>query len=288
MLINEVCRRAGVTKKAVEYYALKGLIAPVSLQNGYRDFSEDDLKRIEKISVYRGLGLSLSEISSVLDRESKNIKDICRKNSLRLEIMSEKQELLKALSEGESFENVKAELDRIYKKESIMNRLAGSFPGFYGRYLCLHFGRYLNDTVKTEEQNRAFEEIIEFLDGCRFELSSELEEYVEETPGGLEEKFAKIQNENISKAIEDPEKYVENHREELESYISFKNSDEYRASKAFLLEKALREFAQNKGYSEIFIPAMCRLSPSYRDYFEKLQKANEKFESALSKISKDK
>ena len=191
MLINEVCRRAGVTKKAVEYYALKGLIAPVSLQNGYRDFSEDDLKCIEKISVYRGLGLSLSEISSVLDRESKNIKGICRKNSLRLEIMSEKQELLKALSEGESFENVKAELDRIYKKESIMNRLAGRFPGFYGRYLCLHFGRYLNDTVKTEEQNRAFEEIIEFLDGCRFELPSELEEYVEETPGGLEEKFAK-------------------------------------------------------------------------------------------------
>lgn len=71
MLINEVCRRAGVTKKAVEYYALKGLIAPVSLQNGYRDFSEDDLKRIEKISVYRGLGLSLSEISSILDKESK-------------------------------------------------------------------------------------------------------------------------------------------------------------------------------------------------------------------------
>lgn len=288
MLINEVCRRAGVTKKAVEYYALKGLIAPVSLQNGYRDFSEDDLKRIEKISVYRGLGLSLSEISSVLDRESKNIKDICRKNSLRLEIMSEKQELLKALSEGESFENVKAELDRIYKKESIMSRLAGSFPGFYGRYLCLHFGHYLNDTVKTEEQNRAFEEIIEFLDGCRFELPSELEEYVEETLGGLEEKLAKTQNENISKAIEDPEKYVENHREELESYISFKNSDEYRGSKAFLLEKALREFTQNKGYSEIFIPAMCRLSPSYRDYFEKLQKANEKFESALSKISKNK
>ena len=44
--------------------------------------------------------------------------------------MSEKQELLKTLSEGESFENVKAELDRIYKKESIMNHLAGSFPAF--------------------------------------------------------------------------------------------------------------------------------------------------------------
>lgn len=38
MLINEVCRRCGLTKKAVEYYVEQELLTPLVLENGYRDF----------------------------------------------------------------------------------------------------------------------------------------------------------------------------------------------------------------------------------------------------------
>jgi DNA-binding transcriptional MerR regulator len=43
MLINEVCKRCGLTKKAIEYYEEQGLTRPQIMENGYRVFSEDDV-----------------------------------------------------------------------------------------------------------------------------------------------------------------------------------------------------------------------------------------------------
>ena len=50
MLINEVCKITDLTKKAIEYYTLKGLISPSVLENGYRDYNENDIERLNKIS----------------------------------------------------------------------------------------------------------------------------------------------------------------------------------------------------------------------------------------------
>ncbi len=44
MLINEVCKKCRLTKKAVEYYIEQGLISPDIMENGYRDFSQDDVE----------------------------------------------------------------------------------------------------------------------------------------------------------------------------------------------------------------------------------------------------
>ena len=57
MLINEVCKKSNVTKKAIEYYAEHGLISPVIAENGYRQFSDDDVEKLKKISIMRGLGI---------------------------------------------------------------------------------------------------------------------------------------------------------------------------------------------------------------------------------------
>lgn len=68
MLINEVCKITGLTKKAIEYYMEKGLIAPRIEENGYRRFDSEDVARLKEISVLRKLGLSIPEIRSVLDK----------------------------------------------------------------------------------------------------------------------------------------------------------------------------------------------------------------------------
>ena len=49
MLINEVAKLSNLTKKAVEYYTEQGLICPNILENGYRDFSEQDMEILKKI-----------------------------------------------------------------------------------------------------------------------------------------------------------------------------------------------------------------------------------------------
>lgn len=66
MLINEVCKRCGLTKKAIEYYEEQGLTRPQIMGNGYRAFSEDDVIRLNKIAVLRGLGISVSAMSTPL------------------------------------------------------------------------------------------------------------------------------------------------------------------------------------------------------------------------------
>lgn len=44
MTIDEVKKKTGLTKKAINYYEMKGLINPTYNQtNRYRDFSELDL-----------------------------------------------------------------------------------------------------------------------------------------------------------------------------------------------------------------------------------------------------
>ncbi len=66
MLINQVSKATGLTKKAIEYYTLEGLISPLVLDNGYRDFSENDIEVLNKISVLRKLDISVDEIKSIL------------------------------------------------------------------------------------------------------------------------------------------------------------------------------------------------------------------------------
>ena len=52
MLRNEIQNKTGLTRKAIEYYEEKGLIKPLKLENGYRDYSEEDMKILSKISLF--------------------------------------------------------------------------------------------------------------------------------------------------------------------------------------------------------------------------------------------
>ena len=59
-------RDVALQKKAIEYYEEQGLTHPQIMGNGYRVFSEDDVIRLNKIAVLRGLGISVSAISTPL------------------------------------------------------------------------------------------------------------------------------------------------------------------------------------------------------------------------------
>ncbi|HES7641917.1 TPA: MerR family transcriptional regulator, partial [Streptococcus pyogenes] len=51
MLRNEIQNKTGLTRKAIEYYEEKGLINPQKTENGYRDYSENDLEVLIQISL---------------------------------------------------------------------------------------------------------------------------------------------------------------------------------------------------------------------------------------------
>lgn len=166
MLINEVCKRCGLTKKAIEYYEEQGLTRPQIMGNGYRVFSEDDVIRLNKIAASRGLGISVSDIKTVLaEKNHLSFQTICDKKELEISDIQAKQQLLHMLARNQNWEDARAQLRQLDAKQSILSRLLDRFPGYFGEFISLHFAPYLNERIVTDEQQDAFETIIDFLDG---------------------------------------------------------------------------------------------------------------------------
>lgn len=68
--IQEVARRAGVTSRTLRHYDDLGLVPPATVgSNGYRYYDDAALVRLQRVLLLRDLGLGLTEIARVLDRE---------------------------------------------------------------------------------------------------------------------------------------------------------------------------------------------------------------------------
>ncbi len=67
MNIKDAAVRTGLTSKTIRYYEDIGLLHPARNDNGYRDFSEEDLHRLAFIGRGRQLGFSVEECRSLLD-----------------------------------------------------------------------------------------------------------------------------------------------------------------------------------------------------------------------------
>lgn len=270
------------------YYIETGLISPFVQENGYRDFSAKDVAMLRKISILRNLGLSVSEIKLVFSMQNLTLlKEISNKKVLEIKVLQEKREILCALSVNNDWNWASEQLRQIEKKYSILERLENAFPGYYGKYLCLHFGKYLNEPVITAGQQEAFDTIIDFLDSVDFNISDNLRKYLDEVTVNFDETFVESVSDSMEVLLQDTEKYLAENGEFLENYMALKQSEEYKQSPAYELEKSLRYFTETSGYTDVFIPAMCRISRSYQEYYDALQRANEVFLQKYPKYSQD-
>lgn len=84
-------------------------------------------------------------------------------------------------------------------------------------------------------------------------------------------------NKTIMDLVENTDEYLEKNKEDIVKYLEIRNTDEYKNTLGYKMQKLLLEFQQQSGYYDIFIENLKILSDSYREYFEKLQVANEKF-----------
>ena len=275
MLINEVCKKCSLTKKAVEHYMGQGLISPAIQENGYRNFSDEDVDRLNKTSVLRSLGLSVAEIQGVLSSQGAVVlKEISNRKILQITVLQEKQKLIQELAANHDWEQIQAKLQLLEQKQSILERFMNVFPGQYGRFICLHFAAYLNEPILTDEQQEAFNTIIAYLDNADFDLPADMQIYLDEV---LDETLIEGMADSVSNYIHNTEKYIAENREIIEIIMDYKQSEEYKSTPAYRLEELLKKFNNMSGYNEIFLPAMRRLSKSYREYYEALLKAEEKF-----------
>ena len=68
MRIKEVEDLVGITRKNIRFYEKEGLLSPGrELENSYRDYTEDDVRRLRVIRLLRKLDMPISAISDVLE-----------------------------------------------------------------------------------------------------------------------------------------------------------------------------------------------------------------------------
>ena len=281
MLINEAARKCGITKKAVQYYVEQGLVDPKVLENGYRDFSEEDTKVLKRVVLYRKLGLSIREIRRVLEDRGE-ISGIFYQRELELEQEKTKQEWLKRLAAGEAIEDLEPEIDPLSSNTIIIQKLGELFPGYYGKIIRLHFSRYLTGKVETEEQKKAFHQIIEFFDRVpEIRLPDDLREYLDAC---MEEGSGEEETERLRRVLQEQEyalqnldEFVRNHKKVLDDYQKYRQTEEYQNSPACRLMETMKQICAANGYDDTFIPAMRKLSPLYNEHYEQLLKENEQF-----------
>ncbi len=66
--VGRVAELAGVTVRTLHHYDEIGLVVPSGRgRNDYREYSDEDLSRLQQVLLYRSLGFPLGEIARLRD-----------------------------------------------------------------------------------------------------------------------------------------------------------------------------------------------------------------------------
>lgn len=99
MRIQEVEQQVGITKKNIRFYEKEGLLQPGrNLENGYRDYREEDVEILKRIKLLRRLSVPLEEIRKV-QSGSMTLESVLRRHMIALEEQSSKLLKVQAVCE---------------------------------------------------------------------------------------------------------------------------------------------------------------------------------------------
>ena len=70
MKINEVEELLNTPRANIRYYEKEGLINVSRKENGYRNYTEEDIARLKKIIIFRKLGISVDKIKDLLNGDA--------------------------------------------------------------------------------------------------------------------------------------------------------------------------------------------------------------------------
>lgn len=270
-------KQVDLSKRAIKYYEEQGLISVSKDINGYRNYTDENIITLKTISVYRKLGISIDNIRKLLRDEDDVILDEIlkeKKNDLRI-----KTEELAAL---ERFINTK-NIEQAYREidyQTIADAIQEAIPGFTGYYFVNHFLPYLQIKVDTEEQQQAYNAIIDFWDNTkiRMPIAMKFTSWIMYLliPRPTLEVMQKKMNQTMQLyTAPTPEQY-EVLKSQVEKGIKMKSNPLYKYSPAGIAQRKYMKELQDKGYNDIFIPNMIKLSPQYKEYHDALMRMNDR------------
>lgn len=281
MKSNEVQKMTGLSRKAIEYYELQGLLEPDRDENGYRNYSDSDVQRLKNISLFRQLGLNLSEIKRIENIESEKhaLADIVRDKSIRLEIDQKRQALLSALMNGTLPDDLRTQLKAIEVQETIYERLCRTFPGYLGQSIFISYRPYLQGAIETDVQQEAYDKYVAFLDQMPdLVLTQREQEFIEEVSSEISLEMLDRINAGKTSAIENTQKWLKANEGTISAYEQMKNAEELKSHPVWSVQRKLKALMEESDYYEIAIPLLRQMSPAYDEYYNKLLRADEDYQ----------
>ena len=87
MNIKQVEQQTGMTRANIRYYEAEGLIRPQRRENGYREYTQEDVRTLQKIRLLRSMDISLEEIRRLQAGET-SLQETAQ---MQIAVLSEKQ-----------------------------------------------------------------------------------------------------------------------------------------------------------------------------------------------------
>ncbi len=110
MKIKHVEELVGITSKNIRFYEEQGLLSPGRADNGYREYRENDIRRLKQIKLLRKLSVPIEEIRDVLD--GKISLDVCLGRQLK-EYERQKMNLEAVAAFARNLIDQPADIDRL-------------------------------------------------------------------------------------------------------------------------------------------------------------------------------
>lgn len=271
MLLNDVIKEVGITKRAVKYYEEKGLLSVDKDDNGYRNYTHQDIETLKKITLYRKLDISIKDIQSLLKKDDKNKLLSIYQDKLQEKLLKDSElEALKQYIENGNLDQANELLDYQTVEQAIEALLPGKE---WSVYLKSHFRPFLNIRMSTPEQKQALQNILEYCDETELKIPFIVDLGIKMAGGAIAEK--RTADEMIAQYRDMSENDYEKLKQKVLSGAKLK-SGIMKYHPIYVAQRKMMKELQNKGYNDIFIPNMMVLSPKYAEYKRVLDAINDR------------
>lgn len=165
----EIIEHFGIRNKALLYYEKKGLICPQRQENGYRKYSQEDIKRIGKINKLRLHDIPVDTIKAYLNTGDERI--IVEYISAKRTILQSQLDKLEKLAD-----NINEE---VCYDADLIDKIKLYIPGNFGQYVANQMKFYIEkDKIESNDNSRLIKEIINVLDNI--EITEDLERMLDD------------------------------------------------------------------------------------------------------------
>ena len=273
MLIHEAAKLVGCTQRAIKFYEEKGLLPAVSRSaNGYREYTDEDVRLLHEIHAYRKLGIAIKDIGELLsEHNSSKLQDVLSKKKAEAHALQHEIKALEAFIQSPDAPLLNASIDF----QTISQAMHTQLPGIFGRYLASHFEPFLQIRITSAQQKDAYERILAFWDTpkIRLPLLYRITLLFSRSAPRID---AAQMDAAISAMLSPSEESYARIREQTLRIVRMRENPLIHYNPVEIMKRRMMRSLRDCGYYDIFIPQMKLLSPSYQAYQDALTSLNDR------------